>query len=453
MNRLHLRAIGSIAFVLVALCAVAAPGDTTRLSPPERAKNPCAACAGNGSRICPLCTGIGWILCSKCQGVGTVTTYFLLSEVTKECDGCEGERRYPCVLCDGERTVPCTACSDQPPQPATRPATSPKSFPSGRAETALKAMFGDGYKIRRTDHFFVLYNTDEAVVKRFIHRVEATYDAVHRFAVKLDVSFSYPDEKLAIIFGNTFEDFEFIHKRLNLRNPSREYAGYYFSGPNVSIFYNGADADWIKARLKKADDIRQQAKNAGTPKERRRLSLWADRVENYARNSAKHRNRMIVQHEVAHQLLYNFQVHRRGVRHPKWLIEGLATLFEPPPTSRGAGFNIINQGRLEDMRGFLEKNNATDFKTMLTEPGQLYGNDDQLTRGYAHAWAMAQFVTRQRPEQFKKYVDLLNARQPGAAVDAEQELSDFESIFGKVDAPFIKRWKQYIMNLPYRPRQ
>lgn len=385
--------------------------------------------------------------------MGTVTTHFLFSEVTKKCDACEGDRRYACVLCDGARTVPCDACSGQLLQQSTRPTTPPESFPSGPAETALTAMFGDAYKIRRTDHFFVLYNTDEAVVKKFVHRVEATYDAVHRFAIKLDVSFSYPDQKLAIIFGDTFEDFEFIHKKLHLRPPGREYAGYYFSGPNISVFYNGADADWIKARLKKADDIRHEAKNAGTPRERRRLSLWADRVENYARNSAQHRNRMIVQHEMAHQLLYNFQVHRRGVRHPKWLIEGLATLFEPPPTSRGAGFNIINQGRLADMRDFLEKNNAIDFKVMLSEPGQLYGNDDQLTRGYAHAWAMAQFVTRQRPEQFKKYIDLLNARQPGSATDAEQELSDFESIFGKVDAPFIKRWKQYIMNLPYRPRQ
>ncbi len=50
-----------------------------------------------------------------------------------------------------------------------------KPFPKGPREDEFRKYLGEEYKVRREDHFFVMYNADEEIVKQFILRLERTY--------------------------------------------------------------------------------------------------------------------------------------------------------------------------------------------------------------------------------------------------------------------------------------
>src|SRR5205814_1499812 len=67
-----------------------------------------------------------------------------------------------------------------------------------------------------------------------------------------------------------------------------------------------------------------------------------DLIENY--------NRFTIQHEAAHQILFNLGVHSSGLNSPPWLAEGLATQFEVPQTDRSGKVFRVNQYRLGDFR-------------------------------------------------------------------------------------------------------
>jgi hypothetical protein len=64
-------------------------------------------------------------------------------------------------------------------------------------------------------------------------------------------------------------------------------------------------------------------------------------------------------HEAAHQTAYNVGIHRRFAEQPRWLVEGLAMMFEArglwDARSTHTQKDRINRGRLDDFRYFLDQ--------------------------------------------------------------------------------------------------
>src|SRR5262249_11477631 len=157
--------------------------------------------------------------------------------------------------------------------------------------------------------------------------------------------------KLPVVFCAAYEQYEEIAKRLGGAPAPREAAGLYFSGANFSLFFDFAKSDSLKELSAKVAALQDQLRQSHDPKENRDKSQEVQFYKNRIDVTQNRANKSVVQHEVAHQLLYNFNLHSRKVRNPSWFVEGLATLFEPPPTEgAGAGFNIINQDRLGTLR-------------------------------------------------------------------------------------------------------
>jgi hypothetical protein len=63
---------------------------------------------------------------------------------------------------------------------------------------------------------------------------------------------------------------------------------------------------------------------------------------------------MTLQHEAAHQILFNCGLHVRGGQNPTWLAEGLATQFEVPQSRTKHGGVRVNQVRYADFRDAFE---------------------------------------------------------------------------------------------------
>ncbi len=149
-------------------------------------------------------------------------------------------------------------------------------------------------------------------------------------------------------------------------------------------------------------------------------------------NSDWSANAETIIHEATHQTAYNVGVHRRFAEQPRWLVEGLATMFEARGVWDGRSVyqksDRINRGRLNDFRAYLD-----------TRPSQMLTHliaSDQLFRihpgaAYANAWATSFFLCETQPQAYSRYLARVAARKPFTTYPAKARLLDFMSIFGK----------------------
>lgn len=325
-----------------------------------------------------------------------------------------------------------------------------RPFKKGPREKEFADAVGEEYRVKPTDHFIVLTNADEAIVKDFLPRLEKTYDSVHRFVDQVGVKIKYPKEKLPVLFCHDFDEYSARCKQFTGQPAPGEAAGLYWREPlNFSLFYDMSQVSFIKETTAKAEQLKQDA--ARTPDRNakqaklREANWYINRIAIYQQEQ----NRSVVQHEVAHQLLFNLQFHKADVDNPQWFVEGMATLFEPPPGKTGAGFNVINQSRLGEIRDALVVMKTDDLKNFIsrTRTGML------SSQGYAQSWALCYYLVKRKSKELPKYVELIKKRPVDKVLSAKENLADFEKCFGKVNDMFTKKFTNYITKLPFMPPQ
>lgn len=326
-----------------------------------------------------------------------------------------------------------------------------EAFPKGPREREFRKLLGEDYRVRHTDHFVVFYSADEVVVKDFLHRIEKTFDSVHRFATKLNIKVRYTDDKLPIVFSKDHQEFRGVFRGIRGGDPPDAAAGLYLSGkPNVSLFYDMSQNPFMKEWADKVRQLQEEARKATDSDTRKAKVREAQWYSNRSLVYQEEQNRSVVQHEVAHQLLYNFRVHNwdSSWANPQWLVEGMATLFEVPPGKHGAGINVINQRRLGDIREAFPNFKTENWRQFIGEPSA--GRQMLSNEGYAQSWALTYYLVKRKPRELPKYVEMIKKRKTSRPVSAEQELTDFEKCFGKVDDQFTKAIADFVKKLPYR---
>ena len=325
-----------------------------------------------------------------------------------------------------------------------------RPFKKGPREKEFADAVGEDYRVKPTDHFIVLTNADEAIVKDFLPRLEKTYSSVHRFVDQVGVKIKYPKEKLPVLFCHDFDEYSARCKQFTGQPAPGEAAGLYWRDPlNFSLFYDMSQVSFIKETTAKAEQLKQDA--AKTPDRNakqaklREANWYINRIAIFQQEQ----NRSVVQHEVAHQLLFNLQFHKADVDNPQWFVEGMATLFEPPPGKSGAGFNVINQSRLGEIRDALVVMKTDDLKNFISRQrtGML------SSQGYAQSWALCYYLVKRKSKELPKYVELIKKRPVDRMLSTKENLADFEKCFGKVNDVFTKKFTSYITKLPYLPPQ
>lgn len=326
-------------------------------------------------------------------------------------------------------------------------------FPSGPNEAKFKEKVGGDFKVRHTDHFFVLYNSEDEVVKDFILRIEATYKAVHRFAITCEITIDYPREKLPVVFCREFEEYSDVALKIGGAPAPREAAGLYFPEANFSLFYDMANSESVKENMAKVIALKNEAKNAGSAAAGKAKADEARFIQNRMDQHQEKSNRSVVRHEVAHQLLHNFHVHKRDVHNPVWFVEGMATLFEYEPgrgRSESAGFNAINQYRLWRLRDADKESPLPELSELIKNPALLRGDGETMDRGYAQSWGLTYFLAQKKKKQLREYIELVKTRKKREEITPEREMEDFQKCFGRVDESFKSQWQKFVKDLPYR---
>lgn len=333
----------------------------------------------------------------------------------------------------------------------------------------------EAFSTRQTDHFLIWYDTSYEVLRPLVNRLEGTYDAVTRVGRAYGFPMDDLPEPLHIVLLETHDDYAVLAR--NARVDPRGAAGFFSPGDNISIFgniMNSPPLRTISDQMKRVEGrlsrIRKQGRrNASTNARARSLGQEMSRLSTQRDVIVKRFNRVVIQHEAAHQIFFNLGVHRLAADNPTWLVEGLATQFEVAQSSARKGLHRVNQMRLGDLResaGFRRgQKKVTDeayaaafgtgrlvpLETLIADDNVLAGNSGHVSTVYAQSWALVYYLARAHEEAFSGYLARVAARPERRRIEPQVELEQFSEFFGPVNAAFERGWLAYMMGLRFDP--
>ena len=122
-------------------------------------------------------------------------------------------------------------------------------------------------------------------------------------------------------------------------------------------------------------------------------------------------------HEAIHQVAFNTGIHSRLARHPKWVVEGLATVFEAEGIRTRQDFSTpadrVNRQRYlwfqEYTRSRRPKNSLANF----IRHDQRF--ESSPLDAYSEAWALSFFLIETHSTEYGKYLKQLIANPKGSS--------------------------------------
>lgn len=137
-------------------------------------------------------------------------------------------------------------------------------------------------------------------------------------------------------------------------------------------------------------------------------------------------------HEAAHQTAFNTGVHSRWSMPPRWVAEGLGTMFEargvwdsPHFTSQA---DRLNRGRLESFQRYASSRRQKGAMAAMIASDRSFQLDPD--GAYAEAWALTFFLAETEPRKYQTYLAKTASHPPQVVLRPQDRLKDFTSVFG-----------------------
>ncbi len=208
-------------------------------------------------------------------------------------------------------------------------------------------------------------------------------------------------------------------------------------GDDVAAAYDSQDAMWTLT---------------GLPHKAQR---FAHLTGNFAAatGSAESGLRDTMIHEGTHQVAFNTGLHSRIGEDPKWIVEGLATVYEAPGIRDGGSLaktvEQINRDRFLWFMNFAEKRRPQGALRDFVASDKVF--DAALLDGYSAALALRLFFIRPLSAAYARYLQTVANRDPLKPYGSAERLRDFQAAFGKnldvLDANFMKYMKNLAASL------
>lgn len=371
---------------------------------------------------------------------------------------------FGAVICTGSATGEATTStldphfgpdtarrSDSPGKKKKRRADMSEINPDEKAEKKDLASLGEGFKLKRTNHYSVLYNTSEKDVKSFSAAIEKTYRSCVNYTQRLGFDAHPPEKKLLIYYFEHHKDYSDFSEKLGNGPREQSTPGVYFPLLNRSMFYNFQNQESFKKAREDAEakinDLKAQLRQAGNSVERRK-EIGKQIAE--ARKQATHSNSVggdlsesIVQHEVAHQVLWNIGFHNaKGfLTNPRWFVEGTAMMFEPISTGSSSNFGAVNAERLKEYNELVSQDRLIAVRDFIST-ADYFG--PQIDVAYPESWALVHYLNRTKRGRLKQYVEVINKRKATYKPTPEKEIADFEKAFGTIDKKWVDAWQDWM---------
>lgn len=281
-------------------------------------------------------------------------------------------------------------------------------FSSQEMRGELLREFGEGFDVSGTGHFIVVHPAGEK--DRWASMFEDLYRRMlHYFSVR-GITIQEPTFPLVAIVLAKQADFQ-AYARGTGREVGKDILGYYDPRTNRILMYDvtaggRVPMDW--------------GVNAAT-----------------------------IVHEAAHQTAFNVGLHNRFSAAPRWLTEGVGTLFEARGVFDSRTYSElrdrINVEQLVTVRSLYKSEFPRNtFLTVLAND-QLFESDPQ--RAYALSWSLTFMLAEQEPRKLAQYLAVTAARPAFREVTPTDRVMDFGSVFGNVFATLDARVWRYLAAL------
>jgi hypothetical protein len=252
---------------------------------------------------------------------------------------------------------------------------------------------------------------------------------------------SEPEFPLVAVVFPDYDAFARYAKTENVA-VSRNLKGYYLSSSNRIALYE--DAIGISARQSPPRLTFPEATRLddGAPNPFQLPFVGEGNPAPWASFEGSLKDTMI--HEATHQVAFNTGLHSRVGENPKWVVEGLATVFEAPGI-RNSGANIGPKMRINQERFVW----FGDFSKSRRKPKSLeafLSNDDLFQSAaldaYSQSWAFTFFLIETRPRLYAEYLRTIAARDPLQLYTPAARVADFKQIVSKelplLEAEFLR---------------
>jgi hypothetical protein len=154
-------------------------------------------------------------------------------------------------------------------------------------------------------------------------------------------------------------------------------------------------------------------------------------------------------HEATHQSAFNTGVHSRYGQVPRWVVEGLGTLFEARGVWQSHRWpsqsDRIQRSRLAAWRAWSAARRPPDAVAQLVSSDRLFQDDP--TGAYGEAWALTFFLSETMPEKYFAYLQKTAKLPRFADYPAPQRLADFVAVFGSDLKMLDARLKRFLDGL------
>ena len=286
-----------------------------------------------------------------------------------------------------------------------------QSLPTTELRNQLSREFGKDFEIGTTRHYVVVAPHGRAADYAAIF--EEQYTTLQRYFKTRSFSLTEPQfPMMAVVFPTQKQFIEYAN-----RDGSKVMAnmqGYYSPRTNrVALFETTS---------------KSVAVSAIDP-------LSASRSPVFGAIKTDLKETMI--HEATHQVAYNIGLHSRVGETPRWVVEGMATVFEPEAMRTAASGNLpkqrLNWERYVVFQNFVQtKRRQPKSLRSFIESEDLY--ESAVLDFYAQSWALTFFLVETRPRNYSAYLKRIAARDPFAEYPAKERLADFkETIHADVD--------------------
>ena len=150
-------------------------------------------------------------------------------------------------------------------------------------------------------------------------------------------------------------------------------------------------------------------------------------------------------HEATHQSAFNTGVHNRFAPPPKWLSEGLATMFEAAGFTGSANVAQpslrVNTIRLKQLRKYLNTASLNAGLINLIANDRLFQTHPELA--YSLSWGMSYFLAETRSAVYFNFLIEDGKRPNFVPYTQEARMQDFARAFGKDFDEFERQMTAY----------
>jgi hypothetical protein len=154
-------------------------------------------------------------------------------------------------------------------------------------------------------------------------------------------------------------------------------------------------------------------------------------------------------HEAAHQSAFNTGLHSRYAMPPRWVVEGLGTMFEAPGVWNCHEFrqrsDRINAGRLAEFKRLVAGRINGPLLRNFIASDAAFGAD--MSFSYATSWALTFYLVETRPAKYCQYLTATANRAAFSEYPPQKRLADYEAQFGSNYAMEASRLLRFIADL------